>query len=76
MNLQTHIKNDLWLAIQSTYEAGNYSHAIVDAMHYMSNILRDRTGVDGDGKSLVGQALGGDSPPIKNQQTSNRNRKK
>lgn len=65
MNLQTHIKNELWLSIQSTYEAGNYSHAIVDAMHYLSNVLRDKTGVDGDGKSLVGQALGGDSPRLR-----------
>lgn len=65
MNLQTHIKNNLWLAIQSTYESGNYSHAIVDAMHYLSNVLRDKTGVDGDGKSLVGQALGGDSPRLR-----------
>ncbi len=53
------------MAIQSTYEAGNYSHAIVDAMHYLSNVLRDKTGVDGDGKSLVGQALGGDSPRLR-----------
>lgn len=65
MNLQTHIKNELWLSIQSTYEARNYSHAIVDAMHYLSNVLRDKTGVDGDGKSLVGQALGGDSPRLR-----------
>jgi uncharacterized protein (TIGR02391 family) len=65
MNLQTHIKNDLWLAVQSTYEAGNFSHAILDAMHYLSNVLREKTGVDGDGKSLVGQALGGDSPRLR-----------
>jgi uncharacterized protein (TIGR02391 family) len=65
MNLQTHIKNDLWLAIQSTYEAGNYSPAVVDAMHYLSNELREKTGVDGDGKSLVGQALGGESPRLR-----------
>lgn len=65
MNLQTHIKNELWLAVQSTYEAGNYSHAVLDAMHYLSNVLRDKTGVDGDGKSLVGQALGGDSPRLR-----------
>src|ERR1700759_2453879 len=65
MNLQTHIKNNLWLAIQSTYEAGNYSHAVNDAMHYLSNVLRERTGVDGDGAALVGQALGGDSPRLR-----------
>jgi len=65
MNLHTHIRNSLWLAIQSTYQAGNYSHAILDAMHYFSNVLRDKTGVDGDGATLVGQTLGGDSPRLR-----------
>jgi uncharacterized protein (TIGR02391 family) len=65
MNLQTHIRDALWSAIQSTYQAGNYSHAILDAMHHLSNILRDKTGVDGDGAALVGQALGGDSPRLR-----------
>ncbi|MGI0016120.1 MAG: TIGR02391 family protein, partial [Nitrososphaera sp.] len=65
MNLQTHIRSSLWLAIQSTYQANNYSHAILDAMHYLSNVLRDKTGVDGDGAALVGQALGGDSPRLR-----------
>jgi uncharacterized protein (TIGR02391 family) len=65
MNLQTHLCNDLWLAIQNTYGAGNYSDAILDAMHHLSDVLRDKTGVDGDGAALVGQALGGDSPRLR-----------
>ncbi len=65
MNLQTHIQTNLWLAIQSTYEAKNYSHAILDAMHYLSNVLREKTSVDGDGVILVGQALGGESPRLR-----------
>jgi uncharacterized protein (TIGR02391 family) len=65
MNLQTHIRAQLWLAISNTYQAENYSHAILDAMHYLSNILREKTGVDGDGVNLVGQALSGDSPRLR-----------
>ena len=65
MNLQTLIRTDLWLAISNTYLAENYSHAILDSMHHLSNLLRDKTGVDGDGASLVGQALGGDSPRLR-----------
>ena len=65
MNLQTHIRPELWLAIQSTYEAGNYSHAVLDAMHYLTDLLREKSGVDGDGASLVGQALGGDAPRLR-----------
>lgn len=65
MNLRTHIRAELWLAISNTYEAENYSHAILDAMHHLSNVLRERSGVDGDGVSLVGQALGGSSPRLR-----------
>ena len=65
MNLSTEISQELWLAVESAYEAGNYSHAILDAVHYLSSILRERAGVDGDGASLVTQALGGDSPRLR-----------
>jgi len=65
MNLKTLIKPELWLAISNTYEAENYSDAILDAMHYLTDILRDKSGADGDGAALVGQALGGDSPRLK-----------
>lgn len=55
----------LWESIRTTYEAGNYSHAVVDAIRYMSETLRTRAGVDGDGATLVGQALGGDAPKLR-----------
>ncbi len=65
MDLQTHIRPELWAAIASTYRSGNYSHAIVTAMHHLSGTLRERAGVDGDGSSLAGQALGGQSPRLR-----------
>lgn len=65
MNLQTHIPDTLWQAIAVAYEAENFSHAILEAMHFLSSLLRERAGVDGDGAALVGQALGGDVPRLK-----------
>lgn len=65
MNLQTHIERNLWLAISNTYEAQNYAHAVLDTMHYLTNVLREKAGVDGDGVGLVGQALGGNSPRLR-----------
>lgn len=65
MNLQTHIRPDLWLAIANIYQVKGYSNAILDAMHFLSDVLREKTGVDGDGATLVGQALGGDSPRLR-----------
>jgi TIGR02391 family protein len=65
MNLQTEIKPDLWEAIAQQYESKTYTHAILEAIHYMSNVIRDRANLDGDGASLVGQALGGANPLLR-----------
>ncbi len=65
MNLRAEIKPDLWDAISKQYESELYSNAIVEAIHYLSNVLRERANVDGDGASLVGQALGGDAPRLR-----------
>lgn len=65
MNLQSLIRPDLWLAISHTYEAGNYNHAITDAIEYMSEIIREKSGLDGDGEQLFGNAFGGKSPKLR-----------
>ena len=65
MNLQTHIRSELWAAIQDTYEADNYSPSILDAIHLYSDVIREKTGLDGDGSALVGQAFGGDDPRLR-----------
>lgn len=65
MNLQPTIPSSLWTAVQSAYETQNYSHAILEGTYLISGVLRERAGVDGDGASLVGQALGGDDPKLK-----------
>ena len=58
MNIETYIKSDLWSAIEHSYTSGNYSHAIKDAMAFVTEILRDKSGLDDDGDKLVSQALG------------------
>lgn len=65
MNVTQEISTDLWRAISKAYEGGHYSNAILDAMHHLSNALREKSGLDGDGGALVGQALGGESPRIR-----------
>lgn len=65
MNLQTAIPESLWAAVANAYEAENFSHAILEATYHLSAVLRERAGVDGDGATLVGQALGGDDPKLK-----------
>jgi uncharacterized protein (TIGR02391 family) len=65
MNLRTQISDRLWEAIASAYEAGNFAHAIAEAMHVVTSVLREKSGEDGDGNPLVGKALGGDNPKIR-----------
>ena len=65
MNLQTTIGEELWASISAAYNGERFTHAIIEALHHLSNVLRDRAGVDGDGAALVGQALSGDQPRLK-----------
>jgi uncharacterized protein (TIGR02391 family) len=65
MNLKTNIKEDLWLTISNSYESENYRNSILDAMQYLSYLLRDKSGVDNDGAKLVSDAMNGNNPKLK-----------
>lgn len=65
INLQANIDERLWTAIENPYQSGNYSGAVVDSVHFISELIRDRTGLDGDGQELVGKAFSGSSPLLK-----------
>jgi len=65
MSLSGSIDERLWFAVQSAYEAGNYSAAILDAVFYLSELIRNKSGLDSDGHTLVGTAFGGQNPIIK-----------
>src|SRR6266508_3164687 len=65
MRLQDEISEELWLSVSRPYQAGIYSNAITEAIHYLSNLIREKSSLDGDGIPLVGQAFGGDNPRIR-----------
>lgn len=65
MSLAGSIDERLWSAVQAAYEAGNYSAAIVDGVFYLSELIRNKSGLDSDGNTLVGSAFGGQNPIIK-----------
>lgn len=67
MNLQSQIRDELWEIVRSSYEAEHYTHAIKDAMSFVTEVLRDKSGLDGDGRNLARAALGhgkGNTPKI------------
>ncbi|MFW2504581.1 TIGR02391 family protein [Clostridium diolis] len=65
MNLKDNVDIELWEIIQKNYESESYYSAILDAIHNLTETIRNKTGLEGDGSSLIGQAFGGESPKIK-----------
>jgi uncharacterized protein (TIGR02391 family) len=65
MNLETKLDPRVWEAVRETYQSRNFTSAILDAMHFLSDLLRERTGLESDGVPLVGEAFGGSSPKLK-----------
>ena len=65
MNLKTIIDARLWDAVQENYENKRFTAAILDSIYFVSNLIRDKTGLESDGVILIGQALGGKEPKLK-----------
>ena len=65
MDLKKEILPLLYQHISIHYENGLYSDAILDAVKALTDLVRTKSKVDGDGASLVGQAFGGRTPPLK-----------
>lgn len=65
MNLETRLPEALWEAVRLNYEKREFTGAILDAIYFLSDLLRKKSGLEGDGVALVGQALGGAAPKIK-----------
>jgi uncharacterized protein (TIGR02391 family) len=65
MNLETEISGELWQAVRRSYESEVWSNAILDSIHFLSDALRAKTGLQSDGTALVGQALGGKAPKLR-----------
>jgi uncharacterized protein (TIGR02391 family) len=65
LNLSSAISERLWVAVRGTYESGNYSGAILDSIYFLSDVIRDKSGLESDGIQLVGAAFSGANPIIK-----------
>ncbi|MEM5771005.1 MAG: TIGR02391 family protein, partial [Bacillota bacterium] len=66
------IRADLWAAIESHYEKKDFTESIRDAMFFISEIVRDNSGLeDKDGVKLIEAAFLGKNPSllINNNQT-------
>ena len=65
MNLETRIDGRLWDAIRNSFENRDFTGAIQDSMYFLGDLIRDRSGLEGDGVALVGKAFGGRRPVLR-----------
>jgi uncharacterized protein (TIGR02391 family) len=65
MHFDIELDHRLVAAIRPTYDVGNYTGAIIAAVQLMSDVIRNKSGLDSDGQALAGVAFGGPNPIIK-----------
>ena len=65
MDLRYGIKEELWLAVKENYEKKTYTGAILDAMHFLTETIRNKSGLDIEGTKLAEKAFGGEHPKIR-----------
>jgi uncharacterized protein (TIGR02391 family) len=65
MNLETKITSELWASIRTNYEKRDFTGSILDAFHFLSDLIRKKSGAEGDGAALIGSAMSGANPKIK-----------
>jgi len=65
VNLQTAIDPRLWNAVSAAFESKSYTAAILDAVYFVADLIREKTGLQSDGVALIGQAFGGKAPALK-----------
>lgn len=65
MKIDIKLREDLWKAIEAHYERNDFTEAVRDAVFHMSEVLREKGGIeDKDGSKLVETALLGNNPAI------------
>ncbi len=64
-SIKQHIEDRLWQVIKKNYISENFTNCILDAIQFLGDTLREKSGIDSDGVQLVGSALGGENPKIK-----------
>jgi len=65
MEVRITVEERLADAITSSYESGNYSGTVIDAIHVLGDLILSKSGLDLDGNALIGTAFGGSNPPIR-----------
>lgn len=64
-NIKGLIDERLWNEIKRNYLGEQYSNAVLDAVQFLGDLIREMSGEDGDGYSLIGTVFNTKNPKIK-----------
>ncbi len=64
-NLKEVIDERLWNEIRRNYLNGQYSNSVLDGVQFISDLIREMSGEDGDGFNLMGRVFNAKKPKIK-----------
>lgn len=65
MNIETNISEKLWNEIRNSYKDRRFSDSIKESVYFLSDVIRDKAGLQGDGVELIGKSFGGTNPILK-----------
>jgi len=65
MDIEKIIDSELLEAVSSNYNVGKFTNSVIDAMLFLSNILRDKANIEDDGVKLINSIFTKKDPKIK-----------
>lgn len=66
ISIKSILRNDLWKSIEAHYEKADYTEAVRDAMFFINEIVREKSGIIGrDGTALMEAAFLGKNAALK-----------
>ncbi len=75
MMIKNILKDELWNAIKSSYESEDYTIAILNAISYVRDVIREKSNLELDGIDLINQAFSEKNPKIKVNKLQTKNEK-
>jgi len=64
MDISKLLKNELWMAIESSYTNEDYTTSILNAIAYLRDFIREKSDLELDGVDLINQAFSDKHPKI------------
>ncbi len=75
MDISKQLQEELWESIKKSYLSEDYTTAILNAIAYLRDIIREKSNLESDGVDLINQAFSEKHPKISVSNMETRNDK-